>query len=156
MEARYASYRELADIVRRYFANPGKTLEELYKRLIFNVLIGNTDDHARNHAAFWNGSRLDLTPAYDICPQPRVGQEATQAMAIDGDQGNRSNLVNVLSVCPVFQLEQDEAKDMINAMTAVIEDHWTRVCDEAQLVAAERARLWRQAVLNPYCFYGWQ
>jgi len=52
---------------------------------VFNILIGNTDDHTRNHAAFWDGHLLTVTPAYDICPQARHGQIATQAMLIKGD-----------------------------------------------------------------------
>lgn len=67
--ARYASYETLAEIVRHRFDAPVPTLHELFGRLVFNVLCGNTDDHARNHAAFWNGSSLALTPAYDICPR---------------------------------------------------------------------------------------
>jgi serine/threonine-protein kinase HipA len=42
----------------------------VFERIVFNIVIGNTDDHARNHAAFWDGTHLDLTPAYDLCPQP--------------------------------------------------------------------------------------
>jgi len=59
----------LADIIRARFSNPQATLHELFARMVFNVLVGNTDDHARNHAAFWDGEWLALTPAYDICPQ---------------------------------------------------------------------------------------
>src|SRR5690554_6511118 len=85
MMARYASYEELTDIIRQRFDEPKATLRELYGRLVFNILCGNTDDHARNHAAFWDGKRLQLTPAYDICPQNRTGNEATQAMLITGE-----------------------------------------------------------------------
>jgi hypothetical protein len=67
------------------------TLHELFARMVFNVLVGNTDDHARNHAAYWDGEWLALTPAYDICPQARTGREANQAMSIDGDD-RRSRL----------------------------------------------------------------
>ena len=73
MMARYASYEDLAEIIRHRFTAPKATLHELYGRLVFNILCGNTDDHARNHAAFWDGARLTLTPAYDICPQSRAG-----------------------------------------------------------------------------------
>ena len=69
MMARYASYETLAEIITQRFAEPKKTLTELFSRLVFNILCGNTDDHARNHAAFWDGHELILTPAYDICPQ---------------------------------------------------------------------------------------
>ncbi len=47
-------------------------------RTVFNILVGNTDDHPRNHAAFVDADRsLTPTPAYDICPQPRSGPQAT-------------------------------------------------------------------------------
>lgn len=70
-EARYASYEELATLVRHRFVAPSATLKELFSRLVFNILCGNTDDHARNHAALWDGTTLCLSPAYDICPQSR-------------------------------------------------------------------------------------
>ncbi len=94
MEAHYASYSDLADRIRQRFAEPQTTIVELFKRLVFNVLVGNTDDHARNHSAFWDGWHLKLTPAYDICPQLRTGQEATQAMSIGGTAGNAATLAN--------------------------------------------------------------
>jgi hypothetical protein len=82
MMARYASYETFAEIIRHRFTEPKATLTEVFSRLVFNILCGNTDDHARNHAAFWNGKELTLTPAYDICPQGRTGNEASQAMLI--------------------------------------------------------------------------
>jgi len=66
MMARYASYEDIAEIIRHRFDKPKKTLRELFGRICFNVLCGNTDDHARNHAAFWDGKMLSLSPAYDI------------------------------------------------------------------------------------------
>lgn len=82
--ARYASDEDLAEVVRLRFDRPNETLRELFGRLVFHVLCGNTDDHARNHAAFWDGARLSLTPAYDLCPQNRTGNVAGQAMRITG------------------------------------------------------------------------
>ncbi|MFZ4603862.1 MAG: type II toxin-antitoxin system HipA family toxin, partial [Caulobacterales bacterium] len=60
MMAAHASYQDLAEIVRHRFAEPKQTLRELFGRLVFNILCGNTDDHARNHAAFWDGAELRL------------------------------------------------------------------------------------------------
>ena len=78
MMARYASYEDFAELIRHRFTNPRDTLKELYGRICFNVLCGNTDDHARNHAAFLDGRMLTLTAAYDICPQGRTGNEASR------------------------------------------------------------------------------
>ncbi len=63
MMARYASYERLAEIIRHRFSDPKDTLKELFSRIAFNILCGNTDDHARNHAAFWDGKELKLSPA---------------------------------------------------------------------------------------------
>ena len=156
MEARYASYSDLADRIRQRFDEPQATLVELFRRLVFNVLVGNTDDHARNHSAFWDGRHLSLTPAYDICPQLRTGQEATQAMDIGGIAGKAATLVNVLSVCGKFQLRESDARAMIEQLIAVVEDNWVAVCEEAGLATIERDRLWGRALLNPYCLQGWE
>ena len=150
-EARYASYEDLATVIRHRFVDPAATLAELYARIIFNILCGNTDDHARNHAAFWDGGTLELTPAYDICPQGRTGGEATQAMLILGNR-RFSQLSLCLEAAPVFHLDDARARAIIAGQQAAIEAHWDAVCDEAALGGAERAFLWRRQFLNPFAF----
>jgi serine/threonine-protein kinase HipA len=152
MEARYASYRDLADLIRQRFANPTATLHELFARLVFNILIGNTDDHARNHAAFWDGHNLSLTPAYDLCPQLRAGQEASQAMQLGGSQGNLATLANAFSICATFQLTETVAQQIIAHQVATIRENWEATCDLAGMAQTERGRLWEHAVFNPFCF----
>ena len=82
-----SSYALLADGIRRRFTDSDETLRELFKRIIFNILIGNTDDHPRNHAAFWDGTseRLTLTPAYDLTPILRL-VPARPTPQLDGDR----------------------------------------------------------------------
>ncbi len=151
MMAKYASYEDLAEIIRHRFTNPAETLRELYGRIVFNILCGNTDDHARNHAAFWDGTRLTLTPAYDVCPQPRTGNEASQAMLIHGD-----NRMSQLSVClmaaPNFLLDAEAAKMTIKRQIQTVRDHWTSVCDEVQLTQADRQLFWHRQFLNEFAF----
>ena len=149
--ARYASYEDLAEIIRHRFVEPTATLRELFSRLVFNVLSGNTDDHARNHAAFWDGKQLALTPAYDICPQARTGNEASQAMLIRG-QERMSRLSVCLDAALQFQLSRAEASGIIDKQVQVINDHWKAVCDEAGLSNIDRALLWQRQFLNPYAF----
>jgi serine/threonine-protein kinase HipA len=151
--ARYASYEDLAAIVRHRFDAPTDTLHELFARLVFNVLCGNTDDHARNHAAFWNGRNLRLTPAYDICPQQRAGREATQAMLVIGD--NRFSKISVcLEAASAFLLAPDAALAMIAHQVTVIRDRWEEVCNEASLSMIDRRLFWRRQFLNPFAFEG--
>lgn len=151
MLARYASYEDLAELVRQRFERPTKTLHELFGRLVCNVLCGNTDDHARNHAAFWNGNSLELTPAYDICPQPRSGNEASQAMLIQGDQ-RLSRLTVCLDAAPQFLLSRAQALTRVEQIVRSIVDNFGPVCDEAGLSAIERSVLWRRQFLNPFVF----
>lgn len=149
MMARYASYETLAEIIRHRFTDPKETLRELFNRLTFNILTGNTDDHARNHAAFWNGKTLSLTPAYDICPQGRTGNEASQAMLIAGSN-KMSQLSTCLATAHNFLLSQDQAKDIFGHQIQIITDNWGVVCEEAKLSEVDKRLLWQRQFLNPY------
>ena len=154
MMARYASYETFAEIIRHRFDDPKETLEELFSRIVFNILCGNTDDHARNHAAFWNGKTLQLTPAYDICPQGRTGNEASQAMLISSN--NRlSKLKSCLDAAPHFQLSESEAKAIFEKQCEAIEANWDKVCDEAGLSVVDRNFLWKRQFLNDFAFEGY-
>lgn len=154
MMAAYASYQDLAEIIRHRFSRPREDLRELFARLVFNILCGNTDDHARNHAAFWDGEQLTLTPAYDICPQLRTGQEATQAMRILGEQ-RFSRLTLCVEAAHQFQLSAQEASSIIDAQLNVLRSQWQRVCDEAGLGVAQRDALWGRQFLNPFALQGY-
>jgi len=151
--ARYASYEDLTEIIRHRFRNASATLRELFSRLVFNILCGNTDDHARNHAAFWDGEMLTLTPAYDICPQGRTGNEATQAMLISGEN-RMSQLTTCLNAAHHFLLPREKATAIIEHQIAVIEEHWATVCDEASLSEMDRALFWGRQFLNPFSLQG--
>ena len=153
MMARYASYEDLAEIIRHRFTSPRATLHELYGRLAFNVLCGNTDDHARNHAGFWDGEHLTLTPAYDICPQRRSGNEASQAMLIVGDN-RTSTLASCLEAAPNFQLGEKAAKDIIAREIGAIRDTWDDICEEAALTKVERNLFGQRIFLNDHIFEG--
>jgi serine/threonine-protein kinase HipA len=151
--ARYASYEDFAEIIRHRFTDPRATLRELFSRLVFNILCGNTDDHARNHAAFWDGHRLTLTPAYDICPQARTGNEASQAMLISGED-RMSRVSSCLAAAHHFLLSQTEARDLAQQQVALIVQHWKEVCEEAHVTRTDRALLAGRQFLNPYSVDG--
>lgn len=153
MMARYASYEELASIIRHRFDAPKQTLKELFSRIVFNILCGNNDDHARNHGAFWDGEKLKLTPAYDICPQPRAGNEATQAMLILGDKRS-SQIAVCLEAAPVFLVSKIDATSIVSNQIKTIVQQWDRVCDEAALTVVDRRLFWRRQFLNPFAFEG--
>ncbi len=153
MMARYASYADLAEIIRHRFASPKDTLQELFGRICFNILCGNTDDHARNHAAFWDGKTLSLTPAYDICPQGRTGSEATQAMLITGDN-RRSTLASCLAAAPTFLLSEDRAAQILHKQITIIAGAWDSICDMAKLSQTDKNLFAGRQFLNAYCTQG--
>ncbi len=153
MEARYASYETMAEIMRLRFTRPAEAQRELFGRLLFNVLVGNTDDHARNHAAFWDGAMLTLTPAYDVCPQARTGGEASQAMAIKGAD-RRSQVEACLMAAGVFGLSRRQAETVVEQMLDAVQAHWPGVADEAEMTEVERLYLAGRQLLNPYAFEG--
>lgn len=152
MQARYASYQYLAEAIRLRFAAPRATLHELFARMTFNILVGNVDDHARNHAAFWDGSRLQPTPAYDICPQARAGGEASQAMLIHG-QTRASQIAACLAAAHHFHLGREAAIALVARQIETIGAHWRPLVDEASLGDIDRTLFWGRQFLNPFAFY---
>jgi serine/threonine-protein kinase HipA len=151
MMARYASYTDLAEIIRHKFTDVSVMLNELFSRLVYNILCGNTDDHARNHAAFWDGHMLSLTPAYDICPQGRSGNEATQAMLISGEN-RMSRISSCLEAAHHFLLSREEALTIVADQLSVIGEHWRGVCEEAKLSETDQTLLWGRQFLNRFAF----
>ncbi len=155
MMARYASYADLAQIIRERFTDARTTLRELFARITFNILTGNSDDHARNHAAFWDGEALTLTPAYDICPQPRGGGESGQAMIIGTDGFRMSQLAGCVERASTYLLSEGEARALVDHQVDVIERGWDEVAERARMTEVERSFFWRRQFLNPYAFEGY-
>jgi serine/threonine-protein kinase HipA len=151
--ARYGSYALLADHIRRQFTQPAATLRELFSRIVFNILVGNTDDHPRNHAAFVNADgTLTLTPAYDICPQPRSVPQANQAMAIGRNGERSSQIATCLAACEIYLLNTAQAQSIIDRQIEVIQTQWRDAADTAGLTEAERQLLFRREILNEFAF----
>lgn len=155
MTGRYASYADLARTIRARFTDPITTLRELFSRITFNILTGNNDDHARNHAAFWDGSELTLTPAYDICPQTRGGGETAQLMAIGEDGYRMSQVAGCLAHASTYLLSEPDAREIIDHQIDVIEREWRDVCDLAGLTEVDRRGFWGRQFLNPYAVEGY-
>src|SRR5665647_1521775 len=155
MTERYASYPELADKLRQW-APAGAvydTLRELFSRVVFNVCVGNIDDHARNHAMFWDGEHLELTPAYDLSPQPRSGGQAAQAMSISRAPSRESRLSVCLDAADEYGIGRDEARDIVEDQVAIIDRDWDAVAGAVGLSRAESdlMRLGPGAqILNPF------
>lgn len=151
LTGRDAEYPELASFLRKYGDDPEHECLELYRRMVFNMAIGNTDDHARNHAVFWDGSRAWLTPAYDLCVFRRVGQQASQAMQV-GRYGNVSTLANALSVCERFLLNSTDAKAIHDEVCEGVASHWKVLAESCGIGPSLVGQLEGRSILSPYLF----
>lgn len=151
--ARYGSYANLADHIRSSFTSPAATLRELFSRIVFNILVGNTDDHPRNHAAFVNADgSLTLTPAYDICPQPRSVPQANQAMAISRNGLRTSQIATCLASCETYLLNSAQAQAIIDEQIETIHTQWDEAADAARLTELDRRQLYGREILNEFVF----
>lgn len=148
MEARYASYPGLADYLRKYADEPAMQCAELFRRMALNIMIGNTDDHARNHALFWDGRFVRLTPAYDLCIIPRVGQESSQAMDV-GEYGKSATIANALSRAGRFGLSAADARAIVERLEDAVRGHWQSACERAGISSLLAGRLLNHTVLSP-------
>lgn len=151
-EAPLASYIDLAEFIRKTGKDFVHDLHELYTRMVFNILIGNTDDHARNHAFFWDGRSYQLVPAYDICPMLRTGHTANQAMIV-GEKGRLSTLANALSEAEQFGLTQTKARQIQRKLIEKIEALWPKAAQLSNLTKEQAVQLRQATVLSPGCFY---
>ena len=104
------SYLEIADAIQRYGASPPEDLHELWRRIVFSILISNTDDHLRNHGFLYEGNRgWRLSPAYDLNPVPVQFRPRILSTLIDEQNGDAS-LELALSVAEYFRLSPTQAR----------------------------------------------
>ncbi|VAW80488.1 HIPA PROTEIN [hydrothermal vent metagenome] len=121
------SYVLLAEELRRICAEPGKNTVELFRRMCFNALISNIDDHPRNHAIIAKDRDWKLSPAYDLTPTNPVSLEHRDLALICGDSGRYANAENLVSQSMRFLIEQDHAYAIIAKMENQIVGTWYEV-----------------------------
>lgn len=105
------SYPALADRMRSALLAQPSDLEELFRRMAFNVLCRNTDDHPRNHGFLWGATGTRLSPAYDIVPTPArsgIGTKFSLSMSL-GESGREGSLINAVSMAARFGLPSKDA-----------------------------------------------
>jgi serine/threonine-protein kinase HipA len=122
-ESPLQSYRRLAEQLRLFGSNPIKDAQELWRRMVFNILCNNNDDHLRNHGFLWDGKGWRLSPGYDIVPFPQVGLERDLAIGV-GREGRRATLHNALSDVASFGLSRGEAIPIVRSMQETVKADW--------------------------------
>jgi serine/threonine-protein kinase HipA len=138
------SYILLAEELRRISANPKRDATELFRRMCFNALISNIDDHPRNHAVIANDRNWRLSPAYDLTPSSPVSIERRDLAMACGDLGRYANANNLMSQAARFLLSRDEVAHIVDDMETRVRSTWYEVArgcgvsdsDCAQIAAA--------------------
>jgi len=123
------SYLEMAYALAQYGASPNEDLSELWRRIVFTILISNTDDHLRNHGFIYERSKgWRLSPAYDINPTPIEIKPRILSMAIDINDTTAS-LETALHVAKDFRLSMDQAKEIVKEVAGAVK-HWRQVASD--------------------------
>jgi serine/threonine-protein kinase HipA len=143
------SYPDLVDILAAKSASAKHVGEDVFRRAAFNIAVANTDDHLRNHAAFWDGTHLELTPAYDLSPMARTGETARQFLALNRSGDRSSSLQVLVDAARDYRLSPQAARGLAREVVDGIREHWTDAADFAELSAAQRAVMWGRMFLNP-------
>lgn len=120
------SYLEIADALRQHGADASNDLPTLWRRIAFNILISNTDDHLRNHGFLYkDNSGWKLSPAYDLNPVPIDIKPRFLSTAVNMDDTTAS-IELILEVAEYFSLKEDEAKAIVKDVANIVEN-WRNV-----------------------------
>lgn len=131
------SYAELADAIRAHGSQPVADVQELWRRLVFNLLITNTDDHLQNTGFLYDGSgRWRLAPAFDL--NPMVGKVRESKTPLSEDTGPIDSLEILLEECEYFDLSRRDARAVVSEVLDAVAD-WRKVGQIAEvgMTAAE-------------------
>lgn len=134
------SYLEFVDILRQHGAAPKEDMHALWRRIVFSILISNTDDHLRNHGFIWAGpAGWRLSPAYDLNPVPTDIKPRILTTAIDLDDGTAS-LTLALQVAGYFELSGGDAHKIAGQVGHAV-SAWRKEARKLGLAAAEIDRM---------------
>lgn len=116
------TYTDIAETIRMYSNSPTEDLNELWRRVVFNVLIGNLDDHLRNHGFLYDSKgRWRLSPAYDLNPVP-LAEKARELTTWISEQGPEADLDLAREAAPFFALKKKQAEAIIDEISAVLKN----------------------------------
>lgn len=135
------SYLLLADEVRRLDADFGKSLPELFRRMVFNALITNSDDHPRNHAMINDGSGWRLSPAYDLTPTPMIATEGRELALTVGSVGRLATRDNIISGAGRFGLRAEEAEAIVAKIHTIVSNRWYDICRKVGVSEGDCSRM---------------
>ena len=135
------SYVLLVEELRRISAQAKADAPELFRRMCFNALISNTDDHPRNHAVIAMDADWRLSPAYDLTPATPVSIERRDLAMACGDWGRYAHADNLVSQSARFMLTPEEATKIIDDMERTVKNRWYEVARRVGVSEQDCAKL---------------
>ena len=131
-------YLDIVDFIIKGCCDVDENLSELYRRVAFNICVGNSDDHFRNHGFLLTKKGWTLSPAYDLNPTYSM----TQSLLIDNDS-NESSLKRLLSACDDYYISSEAAEQIISEVATAI-GRWEIIAKKLQISDTEANRFaWR-------------
>lgn len=127
------SYLEIAEAIESHSPQAETDLRELFRRIVFSILTGNSDDHLRNHGFLRETGGWVLSPAYDLNPNPHRPDRLTTAIDLDDSAGG---IDLALSVCEYFRLTLAEAKKIVAEVESTTR-HWRGLAARLTIPATE-------------------
>lgn len=124
-----SSYLDLVSFIRQNGATPSEDLKELWKRIVFNMVVSNTDDHLRNHGFILTKKGWKLSPLYDVNPIPYGG---TLSLNVNMDD-NSISIELAISVAKYFDIDEKEAIKIANEVKTIVRDNWERLAGKCGL-----------------------
>jgi len=128
-----ASYLEIAEFLSNYGANINEDLEELWRRIVFNICVSNTDDHLRNHGFILTKKGWLLSPAYDINPN----ETGTGLKLNISENDNTLDLSLAMEVHEYFRLTKEKAEGIINTIKKTVQD-WKHIATKYKISKTEQ------------------
>lgn len=140
VDGEHGSYPELVDVLRTYGSDTDADAAELFRRMVFNILVSNVDDHLRNHGFLWTGATgWRLSPAYDLNPVPIDVKAHVLSTNISLDEATCS-IDLALENAGYFGLSQTDAKDIVRSVAAAT-SRWKSTAVSVRIKAAEIDRM---------------
>ena len=127
-------YLDIVDFILSNCVDVDDNLEELYRRVAFNICVGNSDDHFRNHGFLLTNKGWTLAPAYDLNPS----NDETQSLLIDVNS-NEASLEKLQAACDDYFIAPDKAARIIELVRTAVKD-WRIVANTLQIPLSEQMR----------------
>ncbi|MDX8403078.1 MAG: type II toxin-antitoxin system HipA family toxin [Mariprofundaceae bacterium] len=126
----HSSYVQMADVISSISKNPSGDRHALYRQMIFNAVVGNTDDHLKNFSMYYCDG-FYLTPAYDLLPD--VNQRQAHTLSFHHNDVGPRRLEATGSLAVRFKINQSDAEAIVDEVIEIVGSNWNSVCTQFEV-----------------------